>query len=87
MRDRWPMVLAATFIAAVVAWIVVAVVMQVKWTNKCHDAGGWVEQRYEYSSIDMTYMYDSKGNITAVIPTVTQHYSFHCWVNHQEVSV
>lgn len=75
------------FIAMIVAAVVWSVVETHRWIQACHDAGGWVEQRWEYATMDMYYNYDARGNIVSVVPIVTQHYSYHCWVNHQEVAV
>jgi len=83
-RIEWAPVAAAAFIALAVAGIIWAVVVHVQHSRACERSGGRVEERWEYASIDMTYSYDSKGNITSVTPVVTQHYSYHCWVNGQE---
>ncbi len=76
---------AALLVLGTIAATAWAVVAMHQWTKACHDAGGWVEQRWEYATMDMYYTYDAKGNIASVVPVVTQHYSYHCWVNHQEI--
>jgi hypothetical protein len=81
---RW---LAGLFIAALVGAVIWVVVAQHRWENRCHDAGGKVEQRFEGYITTFSYTYDAKGNITSVIPVIVQDYSYHCWVNGAEVSV
>lgn len=83
-RVNWVGVAAGAFIVLTLAAMAWAIVLHVQHSRACTKAGGRVEERWEYASVDMTYTYDSKGNITSVTPVVTQHYSYHCWVNGQE---
>ena len=85
MNSKAVGVLATLGVLAVVGLVVWAAVQSQRWTQACIDAGGKVERRWEYASLDMQYIYGSKGEIIGVIPITTQHYSYHCWVNRQEI--
>lgn len=72
-------------IVAVIAVVVFAYIQMHKWYRACDEAGGRVEQRFEYATTDMTNHYDDKGRLTWISVDVTRHYSYHCWANGQEV--
>lgn len=75
-------VLVAVTLVGLVTWAVVAMH---NWEKACHEMGGSVDERYEYTAMDTTYTYDAKGNVTGVIITPRDVYSYHCMVNGQEV--
>lgn len=87
MRDKAYMLWVALAIALTAGVTVWAVVALHQWTKACHDAGGKVEERWEYADVQLVNSYDAKGNLVSVTPVVTQHYSYHCWVNGVEVQV
>jgi hypothetical protein len=70
---RWLLgILAGFALAGVITWAVIA---QNRWDDRCHQAGGTVESRFE-------------GFMTIYInghPYLQPQYSSHCWVNGREV--
>jgi hypothetical protein len=85
MRGRGPVLLFGAAVVVIVVGVVFAIAQIHKWYKQCDEAGGRVEQRFEYASIDMTNHYDGKGQLLYVSTAITQHYSYHCWANGQEV--
>lgn len=75
-------VLAVITMAGIITWAIIA---NNKWTKACHDAGGQVVQRYEYTQINTHYTHDSKGNLTGSYTTSDPVYSSHCIVGGQEI--
>lgn len=78
-------ILIAALVLACVGGITAAFVAMHRWEKRCIAAGGEVEQRYEYTQNNTTYTYDAKGNITGVIITPVDIYSYHCWVDKEEI--
>jgi hypothetical protein len=75
------------FLAAAVGLMVWGLVDLHRWSNRCHDAGGMIETRFEGYITTYSYTYDAKGNVTGMTPQMTPDYSYHCWVNGSEVNV
>lgn len=74
MRRRLGIAMAVLALAAV---LTLAFVGQNRWENRCRDASGTVEARFE-------------GFITVIIngvPHLNPQYSYHCWIDGREVDV
>lgn len=73
-RLQWGVMLAAVLAAAVG---VLALHSGGDWPARCEQAGGTVEERYE----GMVTILDGNPPVSTLVPD----YSFHCWVDGQEV--
>lgn len=74
MRTKLLITAGCLAFAAILTWAVIA---QNAWANRCRDAGGTVEERFE-------------GFMTIIIngqPHLQPQYSDHCWINGHEASV
>jgi hypothetical protein len=85
MRSNRGVAFGVLAVIAVVGFITWAIVAQANWNKACHNAGGRIEQRYEYTQTNTHYTYDAKGNVTGFYITSDPVYSYHCWVGGQEV--
>jgi hypothetical protein len=77
----------AALVAVIGGLVIYAVVDFNNWQKACLAASGEVEERYEYTTVDTTYTYNANGTIATVIILPRDVYSYHCWVNHQEIEV
>ncbi|MDT5119260.1 MAG: hypothetical protein QOE30_4999 [Mycobacterium sp.] len=73
--SRW--LIGLGFMAVVAGLVIWAVISMNAWESRCHDAGGTVETRFEgFMTIYVNNM-----------PQLQPQYSYHCWVDGQEVQV
>jgi hypothetical protein len=77
--------IVALIVVSVLGLTAWAIVDFENWKHRCREAGGAVEERYEGTDMVITYTYDAKGNVTGYYYTPTDRYSYHCWLNGQEI--
>lgn len=62
-------------VAALIVW---GLVDMHRWSVRCEKAGGHVVSHFEGYMTTYQYTYDSKGNVTSVVPVMTPQYSYTC---------
>lgn len=78
IHPGWLLAAIVALIAGLITWHAVAMS---NWENACYRADGVVEERYEYTMEQVTYV----NNVP--IFTDVPVYSYHCWVGNTEIDI